>query len=302
MSTSLLDSLTDTRSSDSLSAMLLSAANQCCHARLVRIYPAEGVGHVFEVGDGRQFVGRELGCDIRLEDDTVSRQHATIERFEDDYAVTDLGSTNGTYVNEERIESRWLNAGDRVRFGNQILKFLSADQIEAQYHDAVYRIMTTDGLTLTYNKRYLLDVLDREIYRAVRTDHPLCVLMFDVDEFKSVNDVYGHLAGDEALAELCHRARTVLRQDEVLARYGGDEFALVMADTPLQHAREAAERLRQKISEAPLHTSFGDIPVTISVGITEMPHEKTITASQLIELADRRLYMAKESGRNRIIG
>jgi diguanylate cyclase (GGDEF)-like protein len=162
--------------------------------------------------------------------------------------------------------------------------------------------MTTDGLTLTYNKRYLLDVLDREIYRAVRTNHPLCVLMFDVDEFKSVNDLYGHLAGDEALAELCRRARTVLRQDEVLARYGGDEFALVMADTTLQHAREAAERLRQKISEAPLHTTFGDIPVTISVGITETPHEKTITASQLIELADRRLYMAKESGRNRIIG
>ena len=96
--------------------------------------------------------------------------------------------------------------------------------------------MTTDGLTQAYNKRYLLDVLEREVLRASRRGRPLSVLMFDVDHFKKINDTHGHLAGDEVLSELCRRVRGLLRQEEVLARYGGEEFVLVLPETPLDDA------------------------------------------------------------------
>ena len=294
--------LEETRLSDTMVSLLAPQTCEDGTARLVRIYPAAGVGQILELTDGRQFVGRDPGCEIQLDDDTVSRNHATIERFEKEYAVTDLDSKNGTFVNEERIENRWLAAGDRVRFGNQIFKFLSANQIEAQYHEAVYKMMTTDGLTQVYNQRYLMDVLDRELRRAARTMQPLCLLMFDIDQFKAVNDTYGHLAGDEVLAEICRRAKSLLRCEEVLARYGGDEFLLVLSDTRLEAAREAAERLRKKIVETPVRLEPLDISVSISIGIAETHGEKALTPAKFIELVDRRLFMAKESGRNRMMG
>jgi diguanylate cyclase (GGDEF)-like protein len=297
-----MQTIDETREAVSLGTLLASTLCDDESARLVRIYPTEGVGQVLELSDGRQLIGRESGCEIHLDDDTVSRNHAAIERFEKEYAVTDLESKNGTYVNEERIESRWLAAGDRVRFGNQIFKFLSADQLEAQYHETVYKIITTDGLTQTYNQRYLMDVLDRELRRATRTGQPLCLLMFDVDQFKTVNETYGHLAGDEVLAELCRRAKSLLRCEEVLARYAGDEFIVVLSETKLEAAREAAERLRKKIVETPVRTEAAEIAITISVGIAETHGEKAITPSQFVDLVDRRLNMAKESGRNRVMG
>ena len=297
-----MQTIDETRDSETLGALFASTVCEDASARLVRIYPTEGVGQVLELSDGRQLVGRENCCEIYLDDDTVSRNHAAIERFEKEYAVTDLESKNGTYVNEERIESRWLAAGDRVRFGNQIFKFLSADQLEAQYHETVYKIITTDGLTQTYNQRYLMDVLDRELRRATRTGQPLCLLMFDVDQFKTVNETYGHLAGDEVLTELCRRAKSLLRCEEVLARYAGDEFIVVLSETKLEAAREAAERLRKKIVETPVRTETAEIAITISVGIAETHGEKAITPSQFVDLVDRRLNMAKESGRNRVMG
>ena len=159
--------------------------------------------------------------------------HAVLESVRGEFVLTDLDSTNGTYVNDQRIDARQLNPGDRLRFGNQIFKFLSADRIEAEYHETVYDIMTTDGMTQAHSKRYLMEVVERELHRTQRTHRPLSLLMIDVDRFKDINDTFGHLTGDEVLIELCRRATGQLRRDEVLARYGGEEFVLVMADTPL---------------------------------------------------------------------
>jgi two-component system cell cycle response regulator len=145
-----------------------------------------------------------------LDDDSVSRRHASLEQVAGAYILTDRGSTNGTYVNDERIEQRKLRTGDRLRFGNQIVKFLATDHVEVEYHETVYKIMTTDGLTQAYNRRYFLEVIEREFYRAKRTGRPLSVLMVDVDLFKKINDTYGHLAGDEVLGELCRRINGVL--------------------------------------------------------------------------------------------
>ena len=268
---------------------------------LVRIHPTEGLGQIIEFSEETLILGRDEGCDIQLTDDSVSRRHALVRSTAEGSFVTDLGSTNGTYVNDERVEQRKLAPGDRLRLGNQIFRFLGADRIEAEYHEAVYRMMTTDGLTQVYNKRYLLDVVERELARAQRSNRPLAALMFDVDRFKAINDNYGHLAGDEVLSELCRRARPLVRQDEVLARYGGEEFVLLLPETTRDQARETGERLRQAIAERPLHTERNEIPVTISVGIAATGSE-SLTVARFLDLADEQLYAAKRAGRNRVMG
>jgi diguanylate cyclase (GGDEF)-like protein len=246
-------------------------------------------------------LGRDASCEIELHDDSVSRKHAAIEPVAEGYLLTDLASRNGTYLNDQRIDARMLQNGDRIRLGNQILKFLSTDRIEADYHETVYKFMTTDGLTQVHNKRYLLEVLERECHRARRTSRPLSLLLMDLDRFKLINDTYGHLAGDEVLAEFCRRCRELLRRDEVLARYGGEEFALLMADTPIGTAYEVAERIRQAVAQSTFKTEQADIPVTVSMGAAETLGEGEAAAQELIQRADGLLYAAKQAGRNRVM-
>ena len=269
---------------------------------LVRIYPADGIGQMVELAHEQTVLGRDAGCDLELADDSVSRRHAAIEFAGGGFDVVDLGSTNGTYVNDVRVARQRLNAGDRLRVGNQIFRFLGADRIEAEYFETVYRIMTVDGLTQVYNKRCLLESLERELLRAQRTLRSLSVLLFDVDRFKTINDTHGHLAGDEVLVELCRRAKGLLRRDELLARYGGEEFALVLVETPLDEARLVAERLRQTIAENPFTTERAEIGVTISIGVAETRDGESIAAAELLDRADKQLYAAKEAGRNRVCG
>src|SRR5205085_1907907 len=145
--------------------------------------PPGGTAALVELDTERVVLGRDPHCDVHLSDDSVSRKHAAIVPADGGYTVQDLASTNGTYVNDQRITSHVLAAGDRLRLGNQIFKFLAAADIESQYHEAVFQMITTDGLTQVYNKRYLLDVMRRELLGVRRHHQPLSLLMIDVDRF-----------------------------------------------------------------------------------------------------------------------
>ena len=155
--------------------------------------------------------------------------------------------------------------------------------------------------SLSSNKRYLLDVLERELRRARRIARPLSVLMFDVDHFKKINDTHGHLAGDEVLSELCCRARGFLQQEEVLARYGGEEFVLLLPETPLAEALQVAERLRTTVAETQFATEQAAINVSISLGVAQFAGNSQ-TVAELLDRADQQLYAAKRGGRNRVAG
>ena len=207
---------------------------------LVQIYPAQSIGRYINLTGDAITLGRDDQCSMTFDDGAVSRQHAKIERVGDHYVVTDLGSRNGTFVNDQPVPSQTLTDGDRVRVGHQILKFFAADRFEEQYYERIYKMMTTDGLTEAYNRRYLVDILDRDIARSRRTGHPLSVMMIDLDGFKRVNDSYGHPVGDDLLHQLCERVRSVLRGDELLARYGGEEFTVLLA-----HSAEAEAQNRR---------------------------------------------------------
>ncbi len=278
---------------------LRAGLNDRPHA-MVRIHPANGVGALIELAEGILTIGRDADCDVHLPDDSVSRRHAQFDMTGDDCVVEDLGSTNGVYVNDRRVKRQRLLPGDRIRFGNQIFRFLGGDHIETEYFETVYRMMTTDGLTQAHNKRFLLEMLERELSRTRRMEHPLSLIMIDVDHFKSVNDKHGHLAGDEVLCELCRRARTILRAGDVLARFGGEEFTLVLPETSAAEAVLVAERLRVEVAETPFDTERVAIPVTISLGISSTTGADHITVDELLANADALLYTAKQSGRNRV--
>jgi diguanylate cyclase (GGDEF)-like protein len=288
-----------TRWSESLHCEALARARAertCC---LVCIHPESRLGQVVRLANAEIVVGRDSGCGLELPDDSVSRRHALLKPTADAFAVTDLGSTNGTYVNEQRVDTRELTTGDRVRFGNQIFKFLSADRFEAEYFEATYRMMTTDGLTQVHNRRYLLETAERELRRTKRTGSPLSVLMIDVDRFKSINDELGHLAGDEVLIELARRLRSTLRGDDLLARWGGEEFCLLLPETGAQEALIIAERIRALVACQKFQTEHASRAVTISVGVACAETGDDVALGDLLRRADECLYEAKRAGRNR---
>src|SRR5918996_226258 len=186
------------------------------------------IGKRYPLGPGPFTIGREEGNTVRLEVDSVSRQHAQIFERDGGYFVADLGSTNGTCVNEHEVKDGTpLRSGDQLRVGRVIFKFLSGDDVESQYHEAIYTLAITDGLTRLHNKRYLLEFLEREMGRCHRYGRQLSLLLFDVDHFKRTNDTHGHLAGDFVLRELAAVVRPLVRAEQCLARYGGEGVALV---------------------------------------------------------------------------
>lgn len=275
------------------------AEKTCC---LVCIHPADRLGQVIKLSNTEVLIGREPGCDLELADDSVSRRHALLRPTEDGFAVVDVGSTNGTYVNDVRVEMHELEPSDRLRFGNQIFKYLSADRFEAEYFEASYRMMTTDGLTEVYNKRYLYEVAEREVRRMERTGRPLAVLMIDIDRFKSINDNHGHLTGDQVLIELSQRLRANLRSDEVLARYGGEEFCLLLPDSDPGVALQIGELVRAWVEALAIpHVAGIGKTVTVSVGVATVTPGDPQPQTDLIDAADAALYAAKRRGRNAVV-
>jgi diguanylate cyclase (GGDEF)-like protein len=156
-----------------------------------------------------------------------------------------------------------------------------------------------DPLTGLYNRRYLDETLQRELTRARRDGHPLSILMGDIDHFKSLNDNYGHQAGDKVLQALGDLLRHHARSSDIPCRYGGEEFVVVLPDMPLEAARQRAELVRRDFADLRITFGGAQLAATLSIGVSVYPgHGKT--ADELIGVADQFLYEAKQSGRNRV--
>lgn len=268
---------------------------------LVQVHPLVLEENRVQLSSGETVLGRSEDCEIVLDDESVSRLHAKIRTTDRGYEIEDLGSTNGVLVNDELVESRALKTGDRIQLGQRIFRFLADTDVEAQYHETVYSMMTRDGLTSAFNKRYLLECLEREIVRANRHQRPLAVILLDIDHFKLINDEHGHLVGDEVLRELAVRIRGQLREDQVFARFGGEEFVILDGEGEIQAATKLAERCRAAIAENPFCTSDGPLEITISIGVAIPNMEDQPTRDDLLAVADERLYAAKEGGRNQVV-
>ena len=158
-----------------------------------------------------------------------------------------------------------------------------------------------DALTGLFNRRFMDDVLKRESFRADRHQHPLSILMIEVDSFKNFNDTYGHDAGDLVLRQVAELMRDSTRTDDIACRFGGDEFVLILPETPLEAARLCAERVRANMAN--LHLEYQELrlePVTLSIGVASFPqHGETV--QMVLRASDKAMYQAKQAGKNRVV-
>jgi len=259
-------------------------------------------GEMFKIANDKTVIGRGPKSDIRIGDEGVSREHASVLVEGDRVILEDLGSTNGTFCNGVRVTRRELCDGDKIMVGSTtILKFTYHDYLDEVFQRQMYESSLRDGLTKVFNKKYFNDLLDKEFSYSVRHGTSLTLLFLDIDYFKRINDTLGHQAGDSVLSDLAGVVSRVVRTEDVLARFGGEEFVVLCRDTDVDGGRVLAERLRTAVVEH--RFSYGNelIPVTISVGVASLPDPSLKTAASILAAADKALYEAKKEGRNRVV-
>jgi diguanylate cyclase (GGDEF)-like protein len=245
-------------------------------------------------------IGRGRDNDIVLPSDCVSRRHVRLEHRPEGLFLLDLESTNGTYVNDDtraQGEHR-LKRGDQLKVGDTIFKLLSGSDIESQYHEIIFRMTVTDGLTNLSNRKQLDTLLADEIPRARRHGRDLSLLMLDIDHFKSINDTHGHLTGDSVLRGLAAILQKRLRPNDKLGRYGGEEFCAILPETNLASAVRIAEELRALVAAHCFAADGRELRVTISIGAAELT--EGAHSDMLYKSADDKLYEAKRTGRNKV--
>ncbi len=266
------------------------------------VLTGSNVGETYPIEQPETTMGRSTQTTLRFNDDGVSRKHARVILVKDQVIIEDLGSANGTFVNGEPIMSHALKDGDKVRLGSTtVLRFAYHDTLDEKFQQQMYDAALRDGLTQCFNKKYIVDRLNTELAYAARHKSLLSVILFDVDHFKKVNDTFGHLAGDHVLKELAKIVNGALRAEDVLGRYGGEEFTVICRGIPLAHSGVLAERLRVLVEAQTFDFMRADIPVTISLGVATFPDTDAKTVDELIGAADEALYEAKRSGRNRSV-
>jgi two-component system cell cycle response regulator len=260
------------------------------------------VGEMYKIAKESTVIGRGTQADIHVVDDGISRRHAEILHKGDQIVIRDLGSTNGTFCNGERVTEFQLSDGDKIQVGSTtILKFTFHDSLDETFQRQMYESALRDGLTKIFNKKYFLDRLESEFAYAVRHKSPLSLVMFDIDHFKLINDTHGHLAGDYALATLAQVVSTAIRQEDVFARYGGEEFAVICRGVDLTGAGTFGERIRKMVAGYDFQHTEDALKITVSVGVAAVSELGMRQPLDLIAAADEALYEAKRGGRNRVV-
>ncbi|MEI9940762.1 MAG: GGDEF domain-containing protein [Pseudomonadota bacterium] len=281
------------RTAISLPSERPKGAGQPC---LVIISGAE-MGRRIDLTHEEVSIGRSDQCTVCVNSDMVSRRHAVINRILGRYIVVDLKSTNGTFVNDQRIERAELKDGDLLRTGKTVLKYLE-NNLELEYMRHILSLAAVDSLTGLYNKRHFDEVFGKEAARADQSQQPLCLILLDIDHFKKINDNFGHPAGDAVLKHVASVVKAQIRASDTLCRVGGEEFALILPQTPLVLATQAAELIRVAVDDTACDVEGTIIPATSSLGVAQLgPGE---APEGLYRRSDERLYAAKHSGRNRV--
>jgi diguanylate cyclase (GGDEF)-like protein len=261
----------------------------------------QDTGQVIALGAGRSSVGRVEGSDVLLNDPSVSRRHGRFVSDGDGVRLEDLGSSNGTFVNGELVSQHWLREGDTVQFGGQAcFRFMQMDDRGARALRLLYESSVYDGLTGAFNRRYLDERLKSEVAFALRHGTECSLVILDVDHFKQINDTCGHCSGDTVLREIAQACLGALRTEDVFARFGGEEFVVVLRGIDLGGARAAAERLRKSVKRLEVHVDGGPVRPTVSAGCSRLEECRESSPAELLARADERLFQAKRNGRDRV--
>lgn len=245
-------------------------------------------------------IGREnIVNEIVIEDKFVSHKHASIIQKGSKFFIKDNDSTNGTFVNEELIKGEFsLNNQDRIRIGNTILKFLQGD-IESLFLDNLMKKINIDGLTDIYNKQYFTEQFKNIFSLSKRYNKKFSLILFDIDDFKKINDNYGHSLGDFILSKLCMIIKNRIRETDIFSRIGGEEFTIICPETNLDNSLKLSNKLIKIVGEFPFIFKKNIINITISIGICEIT-ESFNDENEMFDYCDSLLFKSKNQGKNRV--
>ena len=272
-------------------------------ALLVQRGPTIGDWFLFVDDKSDVVVGRGDSASFQLRDASVSRAHAVFRHpTAGGVVVEDLGSTNGTRINGHIIsEPSEVQDGDLVRVGDVVLRFRLMDAADVAFQEDIstqVRNARKDAITGLYSRRYLDEQLPQLVKGHRRNQQPIALLMIDLDHFKSINDRFGHLVGDEVLARVAGAVREAIRGADSAVRYGGEEFCVILPGTQQKEARAVGDRIRAAIEAIDFSETHEDLIVTASLGVASLAEKEAV--HEWLQRADLALFTAKHGGRNRV--
>ena len=271
---------------------------------IVRVLAGAQTGLSCMLDKGELVIGRAPGCDLTLADSALSRRHCRITRTAEGLILEDLGSSNGTLVDGELVTGgqRPLVEGSRIQIGRHtVLGIAMQDLLEHQASRQLYEFSMCDPLTGIHNRRYFDQRMQEEFAYSIRHSAPISVLIVDLDYFKKINDTWGHPAGDRVLRHAADILQRCVRKEDVAARFGGEEFAMLARIPTPEGAVALGERVRRRLERAPVAVDGQFVRFTASIGIaSRFPDRDYKTVAELLAAADSALYRAKAGGRNRV--
>lgn len=260
-------------------------------------------GLSFQINPGEALtLGRSPDADIQIVDTGISRNHIRMHFDGHTMIVEDLVSANGTYINGTKLTGEiQIKNGDQIAIGvSTALKFSLNNQLDTEYKDYIEEQLSKDILTSAYNRKAFAHFLNSTFIAAKRDFTSVCLFMIDVDNFKTINDTYGHQVGDKILKHIAQKLIDTVRSVDIVCRYGGDEFAVVCPNISSLSALQLAEQIRSNIENMRFSIGEKTITTTLSIGVSNYPDNDIQCVSQFIAYADKAMYKAKRKGRNQI--
>lgn len=238
-------------------------------------------------------IGRDPSRGFALTDSSVSVEHARIEDRGDAWAIVDLGSTNGTRVDDARVAEAVLRSGTKIQVGTTVLRFEVQDESDQAYGEMVQRLISIDDLSGLFVRRRF----DRELGQLLASPGAhVSLLVMDLDGIKKINDTHGHLFGAHVIGEAGHRIGAAIGPRAIASRFGGDEYVVA---APGEDGDALAEKLRRVIADMPYTKDGLELRVGVSIGVASFPADAT-DAQSLFTRADAAMYRAKQGGKNRV--
>jgi two-component system cell cycle response regulator len=261
----------------------------------------DDAGALLVLHEGSYVIGRARGVDIRIDTRGVSRVHARVTRAGGTVFVEDLGSRNGTLYENARLDGRQkLMDGQRITIGGTVLRLSRLDDRDLATALALADAARKDPLTGCFNRGYFDRRLAAEVERSHQNERSTSLVMIDLDYFKKINDQHGHGAGDAVLRSVGQLLASVIRSEDVLVRYGGEEFAVILPGATTLGAALLAQRARCALEESVVDADGVPLKVTASVGVASVERGQSWSSQELMRAADDALYLAKREGRNRV--
>jgi diguanylate cyclase (GGDEF)-like protein len=261
---------------------------------------APETGRRFSLEGDEIIIGRSGDANIQIDRDSVSRRHARLAKADGCWTVQDLQSTNGSYVNDVPIREHKLAPGDQLKIGSAIFRYLAGGNLDTLLLDELYQIAVRDGLTHALSRRAFVEAADREVARAQKLSKALSLLVVDIDHVKQINDHYGQLSGDFVIRELARRIRRKCERYELLCRYEGTQFLLLLPETDLPTAQDRAEEIRKAASAETFAFEGDQLSITVTIGV--LPLQPGTDLVQFLRQSQEVLQRGKKQGRNRVVG